>query len=101
MLDEHISWIDHVRTVENKVAENFGLLCRLRQFLLEDSLKIYFLYIHSYLKYCMDEYVCNEIEKSLFETKHAVHIVFDKDKLTNSKHLFENLNTSNVYQINI
>ena len=49
----------------------------------------------------MDEYVCNEIEKSLFETKHAVHIVFDKDKLTNSKHLFENLNTSNAYQINI
>ena len=24
MLDEHISWIDHVRTVENKIARNIG-----------------------------------------------------------------------------
>ena len=48
MLDEHISWSDHVRTVENKVAENFGLLCRLRQFLIEDSLKSIFL-VYSFL----------------------------------------------------
>ena len=48
MLDEHISWIDHVRTVENRVAENFGLLCRLRQFLIEDSLKSIFL-VYSFL----------------------------------------------------
>ena len=26
MLDEHISWIDHVRTVENKIAKNVGLI---------------------------------------------------------------------------
>ena len=52
MLDEHISWIDHVRTVENKIAKNIGLLCRVSQFLIEDSLKtVYFLYIHSYLNY--------------------------------------------------
>ena len=52
MLDEHISWIDHVRTVENKIAKNIGLLYRVSQFLDEDSLKTaYFLYIHSYLNY--------------------------------------------------
>ena len=33
--------------------------------------------------------------------KHAVHIVFNKNKLTHSKPLFENLNAWNVYQINI
>ena len=83
MLDEHISWNDHVRTVENKIAKNIGLLYRVSQFLDEDSLKtVYFSYIHSYLnyakycigvfelcKYCIGEYVSNEIEKSLFETK--------------------------------
>ena len=52
MLDEHISWIDHVRTVENKIAKNIGLFYRVSQFLNEDSLKtVYFLYIHSYLNY--------------------------------------------------
>ena len=24
ILDEHISWIDHVRTVQNKIAKNIG-----------------------------------------------------------------------------
>ena len=52
MLDEHISWIDHVRTVENKIAKNIGLLYRVRQFLNKDCLKtLYFLYIHSCLNY--------------------------------------------------
>ena len=33
--------------------------------------------------------------------KHALRIVFNKDKLTHSKSLFENLNALNVYEINI
>ena len=49
----------------------------------------------------MDEYVRDEIEKSLFETKTSVRIVFNKDKLTHSKPIFKNLNVLNVYQINI
>ena len=50
MLDEHISWIDHVRTVGDKIAKNIGLLYRVSQFLNEDSRKtVYFSYIHSYL----------------------------------------------------
>ena len=70
MLDEHISWIDHARTIENKVAKNIGLLYRVNQFLNEDSKTVYFSYIHSYLNYANIAWdVCNEIEKSLFETK--------------------------------
>ena len=52
MMDEHISWIDNVGTVEDKIAKNVGLLYWVSQFLNEDSLKtVYFLYIHSYLNY--------------------------------------------------
>ena len=52
MLDEHISWIDHVKTVENKIVKNIGLLYRVSQFLHEDSLKTAnFSYMHSYLNY--------------------------------------------------
>ena len=49
----------------------------------------------------MSEYVCNEIEKSYFKQKHAVFFVFNKDNLTHSRPLFENLNALNAYQINI
>ena len=52
MLDEHISWNDHIKTVENKLAKNIGLLNCVSYILYKNSLKaIYFSYIHSYLNY--------------------------------------------------
>ena len=49
MLDKHISWYDHIKTVENKSAKNAGLLNRASYFLNEHSLKtIYFSYIDSH-----------------------------------------------------
>ena len=105
MLEEHISWIDHVRTVENKIAKNIGLLYRVSQFLDEDSLKtVYFSYIHSYLNYANIAWAstyATKLKRVYLKQKHAVRIVFNKDKLTHSKPLFKNLNALNVYQINI
>ena len=52
MLDENVSWRYHIKTVENKLSKNIGLLCRAKQFLDKTSLKtIYFPYIHSFLNY--------------------------------------------------
>ena len=46
MLDKHISWIDHVRIVENKIAKDIGSLYHVSKFLNEDPLKtVYFSYI--------------------------------------------------------
>ena len=68
MLDEHIFWIDHVRTVENKIAKNIGLLYRVSQFLNEDSIKKCIFLVYSFLfelcKYCLVEYVWKKIKKS-------------------------------------
>ena len=104
MLDEHISWIDHVRTVENKKAKNIGLLYHVSQFLNEDSLKtVYFLYIHSYLNFANLAWTstyATELERVYLKQKHSLRIVFNKDKLLRSKPLFENLNALNIYQIN-
>ena len=105
MLDAYISWIDHVRTVENKIVKNIGLLFRVSQFLNEDSLKtVYFLYIHSYLNHAYIAWAstyATKLKRIYLKQKHAVRIVYNKDKLTHSKPLFENLNALNVYQINI
>ena len=105
MLDKHISWIDHVRTVENKIAKNIGLLYRVSQFLNEDSLKtVYFSYVYSYLNYVNIAWVstyATKLKRVYLKQKHAVHIAFNKDKLIHSKPLFENLNELNVYQINM
>ena len=52
MLDEYISWRDHLRTAESKIEKNIYLLHQARQVLTETSLKtIDSSYIHSYLNY--------------------------------------------------
>ena len=86
MLDEHMSWIDHVRTVENKIAKNIGLLYRVNQFLNEDTLKtVYFSYIHSYLNYANIAWAsmyATKLKSVYLKQKHAVRIAFNKHKLT-------------------
>ena len=39
ILGECISWKDHIRAVENKIAKNIGLLYRAKQILILSSLK--------------------------------------------------------------
>ena len=55
MLDVNLSWKDHIKTTEEKLAKNIGLLYRAKpakSYLDERSLKtIDFLYTHSYLNY--------------------------------------------------
>ena len=105
MLDQHIFGIDHVRTVKNKIAKNVGLPFRVSQFLNEDSLKtVYFSYIHFYLNQKNIAWAsthATKMKRVYLKQKHAVRIVFNKDKLTHLNILFENLNVLNVYEINI
>ena len=35
MLDENISWKNLIKTVENKLSKNIGLLCRAKNFLMK------------------------------------------------------------------
>ena len=84
MVDEHISWIDHVRTIKNKIAKNIDLLYHVSQFINEDSLKtVYFLYIHSYLNHANIAWAnmyAMKLKRVYLKEKHAVWIVFNKGK---------------------
>ena len=52
MVNENISWKEHNIPVENKLSSNISLLCKAKKLLHNESLKrIYFSYIHSYLKF--------------------------------------------------
>ena len=73
MLDGNISWKEHIKTVENKLSKNIGLLCKAKQLLDNESLKsIYFSYIHSYLNYANIAWAsCNpaKLKKNTLFTK--------------------------------
>ena len=72
MLDKHISWNDHIKTVENELAQNIGLLNRASYFLNKHSLNtIYFSYIHSHLNYANIAWAttCHKTKKNKFATE--------------------------------
>ena len=81
MLDENVSWRYHIKTVENKLSKNIGLLCRAKQFLDETSLKtIYFSYIHSFLNYANIAWASTHFTKLKTiscKQKRAACVVFD------------------------
>ena len=105
LLDENISWKNHIRSVEKNLAKNTGLLHRAKYLLDDSSLKtIYFSYIHSYLNYANIAWGSTyrtKLKTIHYHQKHAARIVFDQDKLTHSRPLLRSLNALNVYQINL
>ena len=52
LLDENLSWNEHLKYTENKIAKSIGLMYKAKTFLDKDSLlSLYFSYIHSYINY--------------------------------------------------
>ena len=112
MLDENISWKEHIenktvkqqKTVENKLSKNIGLLCKAKQLLDNESLKIiYFPYIHSYFNYANIAWGSTDptkLKKIHYLQKQAAQIIFNEDRLYLSRPLLKNLNALNVHQIN-
>ena len=89
MLDENILWKEHIKTVENKLSKNNGLLCNSKQLLDNESLKsIYFFYIHSYLNYGNIAWASTKptkLKKKIhYLQKQAVQIIFNEDRLCQS-----------------
>ena len=91
LLDENISWKNHIRSVEKKLAKNIGLLYRAKYLLDDSSLKtIYFSYIHLYLNYANIAWGSTyqtKLKTIHYHQKHPAQIVFDQDKLTHSRPL--------------
>ena len=85
MLDGNISWKEHIKTVENKLSKNIGLLYKAKQLLDNESLKsIYFSYIHSYLNYANIPWASTnptKLKKIHYLKKRVAPIIFNEDRL--------------------
>ena len=104
-IDENLTWMDHIQTVENKIAKNIGLLYQGKHYLDENCLKqIYFAYIHAYSNYTNIAWASThktKLKKVQGNQKHALRIIFNQFKTSPSRSLFRCLNGLNVYQVNI
>ena len=52
LLDENLSWKEHIKYNENKIAKNLGLLFKAKHYLNKRSLLVlYYSFIHTYINY--------------------------------------------------
>ena len=105
LLDENITWENHIFSVEKKLDKNISFLYSAKYFLDESSPKtVYFSYIHSYLNYAKIAWASTYLTKLKtvhYHQKHAARIVFNQEKLTHSRPLLRSLKALNVYEINL
>ena len=100
LLDDNLSWKEHIKYLENKITKNIGLVYRAKPFLDEESLlALYSSYIRWYLNYVNlswgSTYPSN-LEKLRSQQKHTIPIVHNKTKFEHAKEHFKSVNVLNL-----
>ena len=55
VLDESLSWIDHIKSVKTRVAKEMGVICKARKYLNQQTLKVlYYSMVYPHLIYCVE-----------------------------------------------
>ena len=105
LLDENLSWKNHIHAIENKISKSIGILFKAKFILNQKCLKsIYFSFIHCYLNYANILWAStnqSKLRKIHKQQKHASRIIYNKEITTSSRPLLKSLNTLNIYQLNI
>ena len=105
VLDQHISWNEHIRIVENKISKNIGLLCKAKYLLDLHSLKsIYYTFIHSYINYAnivWGSTFHSKIKNIHRKQKLAGRIICNVDRHTSGEPIMHKLGILNVFKLNI
>ena len=105
LLDENLSWKEHLKLTENKIAKNIGLIFKAKPYLNKDSLlTLCFSYIHSYINYANLVWGNTHrtyLRKINSHQKHALRLIHNKNRFYNSKELLESCEILNVYELNL
>ena len=103
MLDEHLTWRNHITTIENKISNNLGLLYKAKRVLNMNALKsLYFSFIHSYLNYgniAWASVTQPKLKKLASKQKQAIRI-FENENC-NIKESMTKMKILNIYKLNI
>ena len=93
LLDENLNWKEHIKYTKNKIAKNLGLLYKARPFLEKNVLlALYYSYIQTYINYpniAWGSTCRTNFEKINSQQKHAIRIIFNKNKFAHSQEVFK------------
>ena len=105
LLDQHLTWKEHIKLTENEIAKNIGMLYKSRPYLDKRALLcLYYSYIHSYLNYANTTWCSTNktyLKKLQSQQKYAIRIIFHENKFAHTGEHFKENNIFNIYQLNI
>ena len=105
LMDENLSWKEHLRLTENKVDKNIWLIYKAKPYLNKNSLlALYFSCIHSYINYANLVWGSTNrtyLRKINSQQKHALRLIHNKNRFYHSKELFESCEILSVYKLNL
>ena len=102
---KNLSWKEHLKYNKNKISKNIGLIYKAKPFLDKDSLfSLHFSYTYSYINYVNLVWSSTHktnLKKIHSQQKHALRIVYYKDRCYHTKELFRPSDVSDVYKLNL
>ena len=107
MVDENLTWNDHIHILENKLSKNIGLLYRAKPYLDKNTMTtLYFSFFHSYLNYGNITWASttkSKLRKTATQQRQAVNAIpkNDNQEITNSRKFMEENGILNVYKLNL
>ena len=105
LIDENLSWKQHINNVSSKVSKSIGILYKSRQIVKKPMLiQLYFSFIHSHLSYANIAWASthkSKLEPLYRHQKHAARIINFKDKFTHAQPLLYDMKALNIFQLNL
>ena len=95
VFDSNLNFRSHVEMIANKMSKNFGITCKVSNFLsLEILQSIYYAVIHPYLNYCVQAWYSepqSANNKLFILQKRAIRIITGAGHLDHTDKLFKEL----------
>ena len=105
LLDQRLTWKEHIKLNKNEIAKNIGILYKARPYLDKRAmLCICYSYIHSYLNYANTAWCSTNrtyLKKLQIQQKHAIRTISYHNKFAHTQKHFKENNILNIYQLNI
>jgi len=104
IINENLSWADHIETIRKKISKNIGLIKHIKHQLSVDVLRsLYFALVSPYLEYCNMVWAIgsNTALNQLFITqKRAIRVISNSRWNAHTAPLFKNLKILTILELN-
>ena len=103
LLNETLSWLEHVNHIKGKIAKGIGIISKARKYVnAKTLLSLYYSFIYPYLIYCVEVWGCTcktHLTPLIKLQKRAIRIVFSLSFEKNLKVVYKKFNILDLSQI--